>query len=85
MSKRKPPKNLRPHDTALVLERLTAKAKRAETGCLEWIGDRNHYGYGRISFLGSGYRAHRLMYLASKGDIPPNLIVRHTCDNPACI
>jgi len=34
---------------------------------------------------GKTVRAHRVMYECTKGPIPPGMVVRHTCDNPACI
>jgi hypothetical protein len=53
--------------------------------CIEWAGDIDAYGYGRISFDGKQRRAHRFAFEVSKGPIPKGLGVCHTCDNPPCI
>lgn len=60
-------------------------------GCWEWTGHRLREGYGRLR-MGSrtdGTRrqelAHRVSYELHRGEIPPGLIVRHTCDNPSCV
>lgn len=66
-------------------ERLLTKA-RWEGDCLVWVGDRDSNRYGRIRHNGQkSYPAHRLMYELRKGVIPDGLVVRHKCDNPACI
>jgi hypothetical protein len=39
-------------------------------------------GYACCKRNGKSQRIHRLFY---QGEIPPNHVVRHTCDQPACI
>jgi len=56
-----------------------------ETGCREWLGKRNHDGYGMIWHEGRYWRAHRLAYRTFLGPIPDGMFVCHSCDNPACI
>lgn len=60
-------------------------------GCRIWLGATNEHGYGLI---GSGRdtprRAHRVAYELEFGSIPEGegyhgMVVRHTCDVPACI
>jgi hypothetical protein len=41
-------------------------------------------GYGTIRFKKRSYVATRIMYLVHNGFLNPNLLVRHTCDNPSC-
>jgi hypothetical protein len=53
--------------------------------CWPWRASRNVQGYGRIREGGKIVRAHRLSYELHKGPIPDGLIVRHRCDNPACV
>ena len=59
------------------------------SGCWIWSGpiwDSN--GYGRISrskSQGGDVGAHRASFLAHKGEIPENLVVRHSCDTPLCV
>lgn len=54
--------------------------------CIEWplskIGDT---GYGKVKYQGRTWRAHRLSYVLTNGDIPEKFFVCHTCDNKLCI
>mgnify|MGYP001567222076 CR=1 FL=1 len=56
-----------------------------ESGCWEWRKNK-HAGYG----LYNGHLAHRVSYIIHKGEIPgtvngEDVILRHSCDNPACV
>lgn len=69
---------------------LYSKAIPLENGCWEWISakDKNGYGITSISPPRKNVRAHRLMYILTKGDIPEGYLVCHNCptgDNPSCI
>lgn len=58
-----------------------------ETGCWEWRGGRNEYGYGTITLVRKGLhkaRVHRVVYERHFGPIPDGMVVRHKCDNPPC-
>lgn len=55
------------------------------TGCWEWLWRRERNGYGRIKFGREKIGAHRLAYLVFNGEIPPGMMVRHSCDNPGCV
>jgi hypothetical protein len=66
------------------LRRLQFYSKRDDaTGCLVWKDDRAVYG--RLTYRGKCYMAHRLSYIAHRGPIPNGLFVCHKCDNPRCI
>lgn len=52
--------------------------------CWEFNGCRNPDGYGQIGVNGKSDRAHRVMFRIHKGEIPENMVVMHTCDNPPC-
>lgn len=58
------------------------------TDCIETTACRNSHGYGHVRHMGKTVRAHRLAYAQhhdlSLADIAGQ-IVRHTCDNPACV
>lgn len=56
-----------------------------DSGCWEWIGTIYSNGYGKFEYQKSQWRAHRLAYYFSYGQIPSGLFVCHKCDNPICI
>jgi hypothetical protein len=59
----------------------------------EWIGDcficTSHrpstYGYPCVTRNGKWWKMSRFIYTQAYGAIPPGLVVRHKCDNRACI
>jgi len=61
--------------------------KRTErvSDCMVFIGAIDRKGYGSLYHNGKFWRAHRLSWVLSNGDIPKGLIVCHKCDNPSCI
>jgi len=55
--------------------------------CWEWQGTINT-GYGRFTYRGKEYAAHRTSYEIHHGPIPDGLFVCHNCpdgDNPRCV
>lgn len=56
------------------------------SGCLLWLGSTLPGRlYGRLSYRGTQYLAHRAAWMARHGAVPKGLVVRHKCDNPACV
>lgn len=55
------------------------------SGCWLWTacGDKDGYGFLRVA--NKNVKAHRLSYELHKGPIPPDLMVLHKCDTPACV
>jgi hypothetical protein len=53
--------------------------------CVEWIGARDHGGYGQRKYQGRVWQAHRVAWVEANGPIPDGLIVCHSCDNPPCV
>ena len=54
-------------------------------GCLEWQGSTaSAMGYGYLRRKGKNYYAHRYAWTLEYGEIPQDMVVRHTCDNPLC-
>lgn len=53
--------------------------------CLDYIKNCDTKGYARIGWNGKNYKLNRIIYKAMFGDIPINIFVCHTCDNPKCI
>ncbi len=67
-------------------DRLNGKYEIAESGCWEWMGQKNGYGYGLIWRDGKPVRAHRVMYELHAGKpLGADEVVCHRCDNPKCI
>jgi hypothetical protein len=52
--------------------------------CWLWTGN-TRKGYGRIWGGGRLQSAHRTAYELTVGKIPNDMLVCHTCDNPACV
>lgn len=53
-----------------------------QNDCDEWTGSLRH-GYGQIVIDQKSYQAHRISYMQEYGHT--DLLVRHKCDNRACI
>ena len=53
--------------------------------CWEWQGNKQLSGYGRISFCGHNFLAHRFAYQIYKGNIKNGLCILHQCNNPNCV
>lgn len=59
-----------------------------DNGCHNCISHMKHDGYIRVQRNGKMFLLHRIVYSESYlngGEIPNGLIVRHKCDNRACI
>jgi hypothetical protein len=72
---------------ASIQERFWPKVnKHTLTGCWEWMGFRNNWGYGQ--FKQDSVKivfAHRFSYQLKHGPIPEGAILRHHCDNAGCV
>lgn len=61
--------------------------RRGDDECWPWTAYRSKKGYGHIKVggkRGSVIAAHRVAYELKLGDIPPGMLVCHSCDNPPC-
>jgi hypothetical protein len=57
------------------------RSVKADNECWEWVGPRDHHGYGR-----TGYGiAHRFVYARFVGPIPKGYEIDHLCRNRACV
>jgi DNA-binding XRE family transcriptional regulator len=56
-------------------------------GCIPWLAGKTHGGYGYLRTNGRGTTttAHRIAWVLKRGDIPPEILVLHRCDNPSCV
>lgn len=63
--------------------------RNQETGCLEWHGYKDVYGYGillvSINGVKKNKKVHRLSYEQSYGGIDQGKLICHTCDVRNCI
>lgn len=53
-------------------------------GCIEYTGNRNEHGYGRVNKDGRRVMVHRVTYEWVHGPIPDGLEIDHLCRNRAC-
>ena len=68
-------------------QRFASKCDSADArGCIPWIGGKTIKGYG---ILRASARvktcAHRIAWVLKHGDLSPNVLVLHRCDNPSCV
>lgn len=53
--------------------------------CWVWTGTTIEGGYGRFTYSGKTWLAHRLAWTIGRGPIPDGMLVLHHCDNPPCV
>lgn len=63
--------------------RVLSQTTPDENGCWPFEGYRAN-GYGTISIQGVPHGAHRVVYEAIRGKVPPGLVLDHLCRNRAC-
>jgi hypothetical protein len=72
-------------------QRFASLVKWAEgDACWEWQGYRTKrrggaLSYGLFAIKKRSFLAHRMSWLLARGDIPPGQVIRHRCDNVACV
>ena len=59
--------------------------KRGPDECWNWLGAKNHGGYGVIEHKPKTMRANRVAWIVAHGEIPEGMNVLHRCDNPTCV
>jgi hypothetical protein len=76
---------LRTHDLRLLERLLARRTINPLTGCWEWQGRRDRWGYGRITIAHRRYSVHRLSAALFLGfDLTSPLHILHRCHNPPC-
>lgn len=71
--------------TALKQSDFWAHVEQSD-GCWRWTGQFNNKGYGRYTFNGKPWGAHRLAFALGKDTALPGIVyVCHRCDNRACV
>jgi hypothetical protein len=68
----------------LDIVRLLEKVEQGPNECWNFVASKTHHGYGSFRYGDRSIAASRASYAMFKGD-PGKGIVRHTCDNPACV
>lgn len=81
--RKKNPKSI-PIPTAKDIRRFNKLVKKKGGACWEWIGHKDHDGYGQFWMQGAARWASRVSYRISVGD-PGDHHVDHTCTNPGCV
>ena len=59
--------------------------KTSPIECWEWLAGKDSWGYGVFHIRSSSVGAHRFSYQERFGEIPENMLVCHSCDNPSCV
>lgn len=52
--------------------------------CWPWLGSPHHEGYGQTSYHAKWILAHRLAYFFDTGELDPDKVVCHDCNNKIC-
>src|SRR3954464_15356783 len=72
-------------DQRLVARLLAKRHLDPATGCWEWQGRRDRWGYGRITVAHRRYAVHRLSAAVFLGFDPARTLqIRPPCHNPPC-
>lgn len=58
---------------------------KSEDECWEWTNHILPTGYGQFRIGDKKFRAHRVSWVISRGSIPKDKLVLHTCDNKKCV
>ena len=83
-----------PHGHGLPIEEFARQMEglvvpEPNSGCCLWLGPVDRRGYGRVEVWRSNhrrvYRAHRVAWLLSGGDLVDGLSVLHRCDIRCCV
>lgn len=68
-----------------IKERLAENMKVSRiSGCWEWTGETNEFGYGRMNVSGKKKVVHRIAYAEFVEEVPKEMFLCHKCDNPKC-
>jgi hypothetical protein len=78
-----PPKGTPKYDA--LWQRVFSKIVTNSNGCMEWIGELDRQGYGRIGIERRTYFAHRVVTLLVRGSLPEGLEPDHLCRNRRCV
>lgn len=66
------------------IERFLSKIVILENDCWEWGASKNHKGYGQFGVDGKMLKSHRFIFEYYYGQICPDLVIDHLCQNRGC-
>lgn len=72
-------------DIRLARDKILARSNLDVLGCWLWTGSTSSHPYGRITFEGKTWLAHRLSHLAFKGFLDDSLVIDHLCSVKVCV
>lgn len=73
------------HSDSVVFRFWKNVHRRQDHQCWNWVGSKAvRGGYGQLYEQGRLLKGHRLSWEIHFGLIPPNMLIRHLCNNPAC-
>lgn len=61
------------------------KVDKTKSGCWNWKGFIDDFGYGHFGRNGKIWNTHRYSWFLENGPIPKDILVCHHCDNPSCV
>ncbi len=75
--------------TATVHERFWGRVLKT-VGCWLWTGAVSSHGYGEFIYKGENWRAHKLTWFLTTGEVPVGIermekVIMHSCDNKRCV
>lgn len=68
-----------------IADKFQRLSRKRKSGCIEWVGKRFSNGYGDLRTGYDSLLAHRVAWQLANGPIPDGMVVRHSCDNRACV
>lgn len=71
-------------DRIVEIDRFWSKVDRTGA-CWKWLGSTNSDGYGQLTIGGRYWRAHRLAWTLTNGEIPEGLVLDHVCRVRSCV
>lgn len=73
------------HPQPDIIARFEKFIDRRASGCWEWLGYINKYGYGSFWYRGRMRGAHRSYYEILNGPIAAGMEIDHLCRNTRCV
>lgn len=68
-----------------VWQRFDKYTTRVDSGCIEWTGDIDAEGYGRLGTSSGEVLAHRIAYKMHYRENIEGWLICHRCDNRRCV